>query len=76
MSATRVKVERTCMTSFMPGTHATGSRTVTKNEIMPNASAVTRGTMITMTLTLTNPHDVVLQTEDEMKEESNLFTMI
>jgi hypothetical protein len=52
-SATRVRVERTFGTSFIPEMCVTGLRIVTKNEIALSANVATRGTMITMALTMT-----------------------
>jgi hypothetical protein len=63
-------------TSCIPGTHAIGSRTVTKNEIALNTSAATRGTTINMALTMINLTDVILRLEDVMKEGSSLSLAI
>jgi hypothetical protein len=76
MSTTKVRVERTCGTSFVPETCVTGSRTIAKNEIALSANAAMRGTMISMALTKTNPTDVVLRLEDITKEGSSLSLTI
>jgi hypothetical protein len=54
--------------------HATGSRTITKNEITPSANATMKATMIIMALTMSNPIDVVLRLEDVMKGDQSFLS--
>jgi hypothetical protein len=73
-SATRVRVERTFGTSFIPEMCVTGLRIVTKNEIALSVNVTTRGTMITMALTMTRAPPPRL--EDVMKGVSSISLMI
>jgi hypothetical protein len=52
--------------SFIPRKHVTESRTIAKNEIMPSATVVMKGTMITMALTMISPFDVIVRLESIM----------
>jgi hypothetical protein len=76
MSVARVREQEIFRTSSVIGTLVIGSRTIAKTEIVPSTSAIMRGTMSSMTPTTTSPLDVVLRTEDIMKEESKLSTVI
>jgi hypothetical protein len=76
VSVARVRVKRTFGMSFATEMHTTWSKTVAKNEVLPNVNATMRGTMIIMALTMTNPTNIILWLEDAMNGESSLSLTI
>jgi hypothetical protein len=78
MSVPRVKVQGTLRTSSIAGTLMIGSKIVTEtgSVLSASASAVMRGTMISMAPTMTRPPDVVLRLEDIMMEKSRISVEI
>jgi hypothetical protein len=76
MSAVRVRAQGMLGTSSAAGTLMIGLRTITETGIVLSASAITRGTMTSMALTMTSPPDGALLREAEMKEGSKFSVMI
>jgi hypothetical protein len=72
----RVRAEKTFETFYIPRMLTAGSRTVVKIETVSSVSAAMRRTMTSMTPTMTNPPDVVLQLEAVMQEGSSRSPVI
>jgi hypothetical protein len=75
-SAVRVTVQEMLGTSSTAGTLAIGSRTVAETGIVLSTNTVTRGTMTSISLTVTSPPDNALRRVAETKEESKFSAVI